>query len=254
MCLILFSWKTHPTYKLIVAANQDEFYARPTLQAQFWEENPNVLAGRDLEAGGTWLGIEKSGLFASVTNYRDLSSIKGSAISRGNLTKDFLASRIDPEEYLKKIANKKDRYNGFNLIVSDFTKFYYYSNKEDSIKNLDSGIYGLSNHLLNSPWPKVQSGKLLFQDIIKKERFNSESLFKLLQNIDQVPEHLLPSTGISKEWEQALSPIFIKTPEYGTYCSTVLLVDYDGNCHFMERTYAKGKEELDKEYYFRAGF
>lgn len=253
MCLILFSWNNHPKYKLIVAANRDEFYARPSSQAQFWEENSSILAGRDLEAGGTWLGIEKSGLFAAVTNYRDLSSIKETAISRGNLTKDFLESKFDPEDYLKKIATKKDQYNGFNLIVSDLKKFYYYSNKEDRIKNLESGIYGLSNHLLDSPWPKVENGKILFENIIKREEFTNEELFKLLQNVDQAQEELLPSTGISKDWEKALSSIFIKTPDYGTYCSTVLLVDYDDNCQFTERTYAEGTAQLDKNFDFRAG-
>lgn len=252
MCLILFSWNHHPKYKLIVAANRDEFYARPTAQAHFWKENPKILAGRDLQAGGTWLGIAKSGLFTAVTNYRDLSTIKENAVSRGSLTKDYLESRFDPEEYLKGISSRKDQYNGFNLIVSDLKAICYYSNKEDRIRNLDRGIYGLSNHLLDTPWPKVENGKLFFKKIIQREEFTNEDLFVLLRNVDQAKEELLPSTGISVDWEKSLSSIFIKTPDYGTYCSTVLLVDYEGNCQFIERAYDKGGEHLDKEFYFRA--
>lgn len=252
MCLILFSWKTHPKYKLIVAANRDEFYARPTVPAGFWPEYPTILAGKDLKAGGTWLGIEKSGYFAAVTNYRDLSSIKENAISRGDLIKNYLLSKNEPERYVKEVAENKDNYNGFNLLVSDLKELYYYSNMENKSQKLDKGIYGLSNHLLNTPWPKVVSGKAQFESLLQDETIAIDPLFKLLQNIDQPKEELLPSTGISKDLERALSSIFIKTEGYGTYCSTVLLVDNEGSCSFEERTYHTGTETLAKKYRFDA--
>lgn len=250
MCLILFSWKTHPKYKLIVAANRDEFYARPTAPADFWPEYPTILAGKDLKAGGTWLGIEKSGYFAAVTNYRDLSSMKENAISRGDLIKNYLLSKNEPERYVKEVAKNKDNYNGFNLLVSDLKELYYYSNKENKSQELDKGIYGLSNHLLNTPWPKVVSGKAQFESLLQDETIAIDPLFKLLQNIDQPEEELLPSTGISKDLERALSSIFIKTGDYGTYCSTVLLVDNDGDCSFEERTYATDTETFVRKYRF----
>lgn len=250
MCLILFSWNSHPKYKLIVAANRDEFYSRPTAPATFWDECPTILAGKDLQAGGTWLGVEKSGYFAAVTNYRDLSSIKVNVTSRGDLIKNYLISRSKPEGYLNKIAGNKDNFNGFNLLVSDLKALYYYSNTENKIQKLNKGIYGLSNHLLNTPWPKVANGKAQFESLLQEEAIATEHLFKLLQNIDQANEDLLPSTGVSKEWERALSSIFIKTQDYGTYCSTVLLIGNDGNCSFEERTYGKSPEISTRKYDF----
>lgn len=251
MCLILFSWKTHPKYKLIVAANRDEFYARPTAPADFWPDQPTILAGKDLKAGGTWLGIEKAGYFAAVTNYRDLSSVKENATSRGALIKNYLLSGNKPEDYLKEIAENKDHYNGFNLLVSDLKELYYYSNVENKIRKLNQGTYGLSNHLLDTPWPKVANGKIQFEFLLQDESIATDPLFKLLQNVDQPKEELLPSTGISKDLERALSSIFINTEDYGTYSSTVLLVDNMDNCYFEERTYKNGIEKPSSKHSFQ---
>lgn len=254
MCLILFSWNSHPKYKLIVAANRDEFYVRPTAPAGFWEEHKTILAGRDLKAGGTWLGVEKSGYFTAITNYRNMDTIKENAASRGDLTKNFLVNKNEPIQYLKTISKHRDKYNDFNLLVSDFHGLYYYTNIKNQIIKLDSGIYGLSNHFLDTPWPKVTTGKKIFESIIKTNDFSTELLFELLKNVDVSDDHLLPSTGVSKELERALSSIFIKTPDYGTYCSTVLLVDKEGNCEFQERTYKPDKAPIMKHYSFKIFF
>lgn len=248
MCLILFSWDCHPRYKLIVAANRDEFYARPTQPADSWQDYPDILAGRDLQAGGTWLGIHKEGYFSAVTNYRDMDAIKANAVSRGDLTKDFLISKSKPVNYLRGIFEKKDQYNDFNLLASDFQSLYYFSNVQGQITKLDSGIYGLSNHLLNTPWPKVKTGKRIFSSIIKKRDFSTEPIFELLQNVDTATGKSLPSTGLSSELEKTLSSIFIKTPDYGTYCSTVLLVDYEGKCTFEERTFRPNLAPIYKKH------
>lgn len=254
MCLILLSWDCHPQYKLIVAANRDEFYSRPTQPASFWEDHPGILAGRDLQAGGTWLGVHREGYFAAVTNYRDMDTIKANAASRGDLTKDYLINKGKPVHYLREIFERKDEYNDFNLLVSDFQSLYYFSNTRRQIIKLDSGIYGLSNHLLNTPWPKVKIGKQVFSSIIKDKHFSTEPIFELLQNVDTATDKSLPSTGLSPELERAMSSIFIKTPEYGTYCSTVLLVDYEGKCTFEERTFRPNLPSIYKEYSLRMPF
>ena len=251
MCLILFSWKSHPKYKLIVAANRDEFYARPTAPAAFWKDHPGILAGRDLQAGGSWMGIEKDGYFAAVTNYRDLSAIKEDAISRGDLIKNFLIRKNNPESYLGKVAAERQRYNGFNLIVSDLEQLFYYSNVEHKIRKLDDGIYGLSNAFLNTPWPKVQEGKAAFEKAVNNEEISVDELFEVLLDADQAKEEELPATGISTELEKALSSVFIKTPDYGTYSSTVLLVDNNGYCKFEERSYADQKEMTARQFGFQ---
>lgn len=250
MCLILLSWKTHPKYKLIIAANRDEFYARPTAPADYWKDFPNLLAGKDKKAGGTWLGIEKRGRFAAVTNYRDLTKIKEKAVSRGNLTKDYLAGTEEPLEYLKAVSQHKEDYNGFNLLIGNKQSLYYYSNIEDQIKELGKGVYGLSNHLLDSAWPKVETGKEMFKTITRNEVINTEEIFKLLQNVDQPEDARLPATGVPLSLERDLSSIFIKMPEYGTYCSTVILLDDKGEVFFEERTFRQGQKDLVKKYNF----
>ena len=237
MCLILFSWNVHPVYKLIVAANRDEFYARPTSEASFWQDHPSVLAGRDLKAGGTWLGLDKAGYFAAITNYRDVENIKTPAASRGDLTKNFLLKGQAPADYMHKIVQSKDAYNGYNLLVSDLQTLCYYSNQEQKIRTLFGGVYGLSNHLLDTNWPKVAAGKAGFTEITRDENVATERLFQLLKTTDIAADVLLPKTGVGLDWERALSPIFINTGDYGTYCSTVILVKYDGTCDFVERTY-----------------
>ena len=160
MCLILFAYRSLPDYRLVLAANRDEFYDRPTRHVAFWDDAPEILAGRDLKAGGTWMGITKKGRFAAITNYRDSGMTIENAPSRGDLVKDFLIGKSRPHDYLESLQNKGQDYNGFNLIIGDGNELFYYSNRDGNIHNIEPGVHGLSNHLLNTPWPKVAQGSL----------------------------------------------------------------------------------------------
>lgn len=247
MCLLVFSYKQHPVYELIFATNRDEFYGRATRAAQFWDEEPSVLAGKDLQAGGTWLGVTKEGKFSALTNYRDPSLQKEDPPSRGHLVLNFLKGDQNPEQYLQDVDNNANQYNGFNLLAGNLAEgsLMYYSNQQQELKNLDAGLYGLSNKLLDTPWPKVQIAKEELRKITGKEDFSEEALFDLLKNYERAPEDQLPETGIPKELERAVSPIFIKTENYGTRNSTVILVDKNGNITFEERRYKSGTQIVE---------
>lgn len=228
MCVIYLAFESHPQYPLILAANRDEFYDRPTAPAGNWQDEPEIYAGRDLISGGTWLGVKTNGRFAAVTNFRDPGAPAGSH-SRGSLVADFLRSDQSPADYMGKVSEKADAFSGFNLFVgridADFRELFYFSSRGDGVKNLQAGIYGLSNNLLDVPWPKVSKGKARFADIISDDYVDSESLFELLSDETTAAENELPHTGISPAREKALSAIFIKTSDYGTRCSTVLKFD-----------------------------
>lgn len=237
MCLILFSWKQHPEYQLVLTANRDEFYDRPTAPAAFWKEHHNLLAGRDLKAGGTWIGMTKAGRFAALTNYRDPANIKENAPSRGQLTTDFLLSDQSPQDYLLAVAEKGGEYNGFNLLVSDNKELWYYSNYEREVRAIAPGTYGLSNHLINSDWPKVQNGKEMLAQQVESRDILPESLFQLINQKETYPDEELPQTGVSLEWERALSAMHIVTEKYGTVSSTVILTSEEGRVLFGERVF-----------------
>jgi uncharacterized protein with NRDE domain len=238
MCLLVIGVNVHPGYKVILAANRDEFYDRPTARAGFWEDAPEVLGGKDLKAGGTWLGITRQGRIAAITNYRDPASIRPDAPTRGELVKDFLLGQEEPEHYLDRLAGKGDRYNGFNLIVGQTDHLYWYSNRGGTARRLERGIHALSNHLLNTPWPKVSRARAGMERILaRKEGPFPEALFGMLSDRSVPDDRDLPETGVTLEWERMLSPVFIASPTYGTRSSTVLLVDRDDHVTFMERTF-----------------
>jgi len=237
MCLIFLALNQHPTYKLIVAANRDEFYTRKTAVANFWEDYPTILGGRDLEASGTWMAITKNGKIGLVTNYRDPANIDPNAPSRGQLVLDFLVNGDTPEAYLNKVSQRAVRYNGFNLLTGYPDELWYLSNYGNGLQKLQSGIYGLSNHLLDTPWPKVHRGKEKFSNAIKDSVVEPERLFELLYDEQRAEDQALPNTGIGLERERALSSMFIKTNGYGTRCSTVILVSHDNQVLFSERVY-----------------
>lgn len=239
MCLILFAYKAHPKYKLIVAANRDEAYARETAPAYFWEEAPELLAGRDLEKMGTWMGVTTSGKFAALTNYRDPGEQTAGKRTRGELVADFLKGTVNPHAYLTEMANLRSEYPGYNLLAGDLDELYYYSNRGGSVQKVEPGIHGVSNHLLNTDWPKVERGKAGLAHIISEDATNLvDQLFFHLENADHAPDHLLPSTGVSLEWERLLSPMFIKSEGYGTRSSTVILMS-DREIYFNERVHTK---------------
>lgn len=242
MCLILFAWKMHAAYPLILAANRDEFTERPSAPAAFWDNAPDLLAGRDLKAGGTWLGITRSGRLAAVTNYRDPASLKQEAPSRGQLVSDYLRGRESPEEYLQRLAPRAGRYNGFSLLVGDRSGLLFYSNRGEAVRP-EPGIHGMSNRLLDTPWPKVENGKRALGRLLAEGHDPSpEALLDLLASRSRPPDDRLPDTGVGLEWERILSPLFIESPTYGTRCSTVLLIDRQGLVTFVERVFNGGSE------------
>ena len=238
MCLILFLYDTHPDYRLILAANRDEFYDRPTDPLSFWDDAPAVLAGRDLKGKGTWLGITKNGRIAAITNFREPALFNPDAPSRGPLVSDYLTGTMAPEIYLKHIKTIGHRYNGFNLILGDSNGLYYFSNKMDKIKKLKPGLYGLSNHILDTPWPKVEKGKAGLKKLLAKEkRINTEDIFSLLADRTLAPDNRLPDTGIGLKWERILSPLFIASDIYGTRSSSIVLIDRSYEVSFTERSF-----------------
>jgi len=244
MCLILFAYECHPQYRLILAANRDEYYNRPTVPAHFWGDDLNVLAGRDLEKLGTWMGITRLGRFAAITNYRDPSLSLNNPISRGELVSDYLLGDQSPEDYLEKVKETNNLYNGFNLLVGNASSLLFYSKTENKIKNVTPGIHGLSNHWLDTPWPKVVRGKKGLRKCIEGQKtVNPESLFEILTDTRQAKTDELPNTGVNLEWERILSSIFINGSEYGTRSSTVLLVDRSNHVSFIERSYSKEPKE-----------
>ena len=244
MCLIVFANNFHKDYKLIFAANRDEFYNRPTEAAHLWNNYPELLAGQDLEAGGTWMGITKSGRFAAITNYRDMKSIKENAPSRGNLTLDFLTSDISPEKYFSQISSELKNYNGFNLILGDVDNLFYISNIQSELKKIEPGIHGLSNAFLDTKWPKVDTSKQRLEKSISDNQISEEVLMKILDDKSFAEDENLPETGVGIELERVLSSVFIKTEKYGTRCSTVLLIDQQDNVQFIERTYLPAKDKF----------
>lgn len=244
MCLIFVAVNVHPRYPLVIAANRDEFYDRPTAPAAFWPESPEVLAGRDLRAGGTWIGITRTGRIAAVTNYRDMKRNKPDAPSRGKLVSGFLLSSDHPVNYLEHLAQEADQYNGFNILVGEREEIYGYSNCEGKIRKVPQGIHGLSNHLLDTPWPKVEIGKQILRGVLAEADFSAEDIFDLLLNRAIAKDEDLPDTGVGLEWERILSPIFIKSPTYGTRSSTIILLDRAGGITFTERSFDNGLENV----------
>lgn len=248
MCILFVAYRSHPDYPFIVAANRDEFYARPTKEAHFWEDEPFILAGRDLEKRGTWLGITKTGRFAALTNFRDPNQNHKNKRSRGHIVRNFLTEEATPYEFLLDLQQERNNYPGFNVLVADTESFYYYSNVENEIKKVPIGIHGLSNHLLNTPWPKVERGKQQLRSLVENNKVESDALFQLLADKKQAPLKSLPNTGLPLEMEKQVSSIFIETNHYGTRCSTVLTIDKYGTVTFQEVSFPSRKE---KHYQFK---
>lgn len=246
MCLIVFAFKNHPEYDLIFAANRDEFYERPTREAQFWDDYPQLLAGKDLKSGGTWLGINRRGEFSALTNYRDPSIQREDPPSRGQIVLDFLTQKTNSKSFLKKLHQQSQAFMGFNVLAGSPDQLYHYSNQEKKVNRVEPGLHGLSNHLLNTPWPKVERAKSRLKQILSADEVNEEALFDLLQDDTEASADALPETGIPDELEKKVSPIFIKTDTYGTRSSTLLLIDKDGTVTFEERRYVPGTASVDQ--------
>ena len=256
MCLILFSIDTSKEFKLTLAANRDEYYDRPTRPMAFWEDTPDILAGRDLKALGTWFGISKTGRFAALTNYRDLSLIKPNAPSRGEIIPRALAFKGSLRTFLENLHEKAHRYSGFNLLAGDAKgPFFWYSNQDGRVLKVPAGVHGLSNHLLDTPWPKVAKGIKNLHSIIKKENADKktapdEAFFDLLSDQTRPDDHLLPETGVGLEWEKILSPLFVSSRIYGTRSSTLMRIDATGTIRVKERTYPQLETDRIEDHEF----
>ncbi len=237
MCLLFFSYRTTPGHRLVVAANRDEFLARPTARLDFLDREKTLLAGRDLQGGGTWLGITAGLRFVAITNYREPAANRSNAPSRGAILMNYLAGEMDVGEYLQNVVAKASIYNGFNLILGDSRELYYFSNKISAPRLLSPGYYGLSNHLLDTPWPKVVRGKeLLRPHMVETDHVDSPLLLDLLADQHHPADYQLPETGVGLAWEQLLSTIFIDGANYGTRSSAVITVTDAGAIEFTEKT------------------
>ena len=235
MCLIALAWKARPDLPLLVAANRDEWRDRPAEPAHWWPDHPRIFAGRDLQAGGTWMGVTREGRFAAVTNYRDPADRRSTARSRGGLCTDFLLSAATPEAYLASLAPHAGEYNGFNLIVGDRESLWYFGSREGEARAIEPGVHGLSNHLLDEPWPKVVRGRMAMEEALA-ERDPAQKLFPMLADAQGAPDASLPETGVGLAWERRLASPLITGNDYGTRCSTVVTISADGAIVFDERT------------------
>jgi uncharacterized protein with NRDE domain len=238
MCLIVFSWQVVPGLPLMVAANRDEFYNRPASPAAWWQDHPNVYAGRDLQGGGTWIGITREGRFAALTNVRAPGERRPNAPTRGTLVVDYLTGEASPADYLAQLAGAAADYNGFNLLVGDKDRLHWYSNRaEGDPRNgqpLAPGVYGLSNALLDTPWPKVTRTKAQFCSLLCQGA-PAETYFEMLTDTTRASDCRLPETGLGIERERELSAVFISSPGYGTRNSTLVRITSDGNATLTEQ-------------------
>ncbi|OEC33680.1 Uncharacterized conserved protein, contains NRDE domain [Pseudomonas cuatrocienegasensis] len=235
MCLIVFAWRPGHAVPLLVAANRDEFYARPAAALAEWADAPGLIAGRDLQAGGTWLGIGPGGRFAALTNIRNPSAPQGPR-SRGELAQRFLCGDLSPEQFLTTLHAERDAYGGFNLLVGDTQQLWHFNAHSGQAQALQAGIHGISNADLNTPWPKLQRAKAAFTQALASS--GEAELFALLADTAKPADEQLPSTGVSLEIERLLGSVFIASPTYGTRASTLLFVNADGSRRLVERSFA----------------
>lgn len=249
MCLILFAQNAHPDYPLVFAGNRDEFYERPTAPAAYWDEAPHVLGGRDLKAGGTWLGVTTRGHWATVTNVRDQMPSRDDAPSRGHLVTDYLREEPDPKAYLDEVDSRADQYNGFNLLVGTREHAFYLSNRDGMPRAVEPGIHGMSNAQLDDQWPKVERGTSNLQTVLNEE-VTVERLLDLLDDRQPAPHDELPETGVGPETERMLSPPFIDGDKYGTRASTVILMHRSGTVTFAEQSYEHGSPTERRRFTF----
>lgn len=253
MCTLLLALHAHPRYRLIIAANRDEYYHRPTAPAAFWDDAPQLFGGRDLVHGGTWLGITTTGRIAALTNYRDPSDLNRHGPSRGRLVSGFLKGTGGASEYIGCVRSSGAAFGGYNLLMGERDDMGCYSSRTGELVPVTPGIHGLSNHLLDSPWPKVLRGKDALGRLLAADRFSLEEFFAILTDRTHPPDDQLPDTGVGLELERMLSPIFIESERYGTRCSTVITVDNDGRGMFVERSFGDTPGEVSLEFNWGGG-
>jgi uncharacterized protein with NRDE domain len=257
MCLLVLAWQAHPRYRLVVAANRDEFHERPTAPLAQWPAPENILAGRDLRANGTWLGLDRRRHFGVITNFRELQRPRPEAPSRGALIPQYLQGDERAATYLGRLATEAPRYSGFNLLLSDGDSLWYASNRAAGFaRPLPPGVYGLSNQFLDTPWPKLRRVRKRFDAWLSDPvNASASGLFSLLDDRKTATtDEELPQTGITPEWERVLSAPFVLNPDYGTRCSTVLLLEPSGATYLAERRFdSKGVPTGETELALAAG-
>jgi uncharacterized protein with NRDE domain len=243
MCLILFAFQEVPEFPLVVAGNRDEAYRRPAAAAAFWNDYPQVYGGRDLEMDGTWMGLTLTGRFAAVTNYRDGAPKGVAPRSRGDLVGGYLTGAQAAQPYLQTVAARKSEYAGFSTLAGDLNALWYLSNYGEGVTAVAPGVHGLSNHLLDTPWPKVTNGNRELAALLHGGRLSPENLFGMLADRRVAPPEALPDTGVGVRREKQLGPKFIAVDDrYGTRASTVIIVRRDGEVTYAERSFGgRGK-------------
>lgn len=235
MCTLAFAWDDHPRYRFVFAGNRDEFHARPAAAAAWWPDE-NILAGRDLAAGGTWLGVTRSGRFAVVTNFREGDRRAADTRTRGELVTRYLQSTAT-DHFREQLDGDAARYSGYNLVFGELGNALYYHSNRGRSGGVTPGLHGMSNHLLDTPWPKVNRATGRLAELLAQPGIQYDDLFGMLS--DRTPAHTceLPDTGVGPEMEKLLSSTFIVSPDYGTRCATAILLDHDGLLQFAERRF-----------------
>jgi uncharacterized protein with NRDE domain len=237
----------HPQFPLIVAANRDEFFDRPTAPAQFWSDVPQILAGRDLLQGGSWLGVSTNYRFAAITNYRDPKLPDSGIYSRGDIVRQFLEQPINIDSFIAQLRHTKEAYGGYNVLLYDGHKMHHFNNIFNEYTIIESGVHSLSNATLNSSWPKTQLASNNLAERLKEKKIKHPDQFiSLLTSKVIAPDNQLPNTGVGIHLERLLSPQFVNMPNYGTRCSTAILFGQNNNVQFMERTYTQGEKQFDR--------
>lgn len=252
MCLVTFAWKAHPDYRLVLAANRDELHARPSDKAHWWSDQPGMLAGRDLQAGGTWLGVSRSGRFATVTNYRERQRHRAGQRSRGEIVTNFLSGDLDAASFADSFTG--DDYAGVSVLAADGENMSYTSNRGDQPRTLAPGIYGLGNASLDTPWSKIERTKGALESLIDEDRVNPTELLRMLADREPAPDDEIRDGDMPFELERALTAPFIVNDEYGTRCSTTVLITNEGRVDFLERRFAPdGTAVGDARFRFESG-
>lgn len=245
MCLILFAYNYHPDYRLILTANRDEFYQRPTRPMQFWTEQPQLLAGQDLEQGGTWLGLTRTGRFSALTNHRNGLKQPQGVSSRGRLPLQFLLGEMSCQTFI--CETDVGQFDGFNQLIDDGGQLSYLSNRSPALQPVPHGIHGISNAVFDSPWPKLVAAKAALKECIDGDQISADALITLMQDPTTYHDDQLPQTGVSLELERLLSARFIRSERYGTRATTAVLIRHSGEIRVVEQNFdAQGKTQRNE--------
>ncbi|MFZ5723671.1 MAG: NRDE family protein [Pseudomonadota bacterium] len=239
MCVLFIAWKSHPRYRLVLAGNRDEFRARPTAALERWRDRPDVLGGRDLKGGGSWLAARTDGRFAAVTNFREVPPGTGPR-SRGELVRDFVCGDQPPASFVQQLDPLGREFGGTNLFAGNADSLWHWSNRGQVARLMAPGLYGLSNGMLADDWPKMRRGREVLHAQVVRSDIDEDALFALLADRTPGDDHELPDTGVGRDMERTLSSIFIAGDQYGTRASTVLLIGHDGSVRMREKRWGAG--------------